>query len=94
MVELTLERIETAIENLSRVPPEQISIKEQVYLQSLILNREHMLKKPVAWAERHKEAIREEHGFSANWRAVAGCLLDDPLEPESYSKEFKPLYDK
>lgn len=94
MIELTLERIETAIENLSRVPVEQLSIKEQIYLTSLIMNRDHMLKKPVAWAERHKEHIRKEHGFSENWRAVAGNLVDDPLEPESYSKEFKPLYDK
>lgn len=90
MIELTLERIETAIENLSRVPPEQISIKEQVYLQSLILNREHMLKKPVAWSSR--VLPRYEVG-SGKW-SVDATLSEDAIKPTSGYHEFKPLYDK
>lgn len=94
MIELTLERIETAIENLSRVPVEQLSIKEQIYLSSLILNREHMLKKPVAWAERFNEHNRKTHGFTDNWCAMEGTLDDTLPAPESSIREYKPLYDK
>lgn len=94
MIELTLERVETAIENLSRVPAEQLSIKEQIYLKSLQLNREQMLKKPVAWAERFNDETREKYGFSGTWRTCDGSLVEDALEPESYSRNFKPLYDK
>lgn len=94
MIELTLERIETAIENLSRVPVEQLSIKEQIYLTSLIMNRDHMLKKPVAWAERMNEHNRKTHGFTDNWRAVEGSLDETLPPPESSIREYKPLYDK
>lgn len=94
MIELTLERVETAIENLSRVPAEQLSIKEQIYLKSLQLNREQMLKKPVAWAERFNEHNRRTHGFTDLWCAMEGNLDDTQPAPESTIREYKPLYDK